>query len=124
MKIAITILYFIFGFLFNAVEPSDDIIAGLKQGKSIEIVKYFDEKISLKILNQEDVLSKSQTEANLNFFLEKHPVKSFSSSHVTSASNGAQYITGILETTNGKFKVSILLRRNLIAQFRIENDND
>ena len=38
--------------------------------------------------------------------------------------DGAQYITGTLETSNGKFRVSILLRQNLIAQFRIENDND
>ncbi|MBP9070254.1 MAG: DUF4783 domain-containing protein, partial [Bacteroidia bacterium] len=35
-----------------------------------------------------------------------------------------QYLTGTLETTNGKFRVSILIRRNLISQFRIENDNE
>ncbi|MDO9000794.1 MAG: DUF4783 domain-containing protein [Bacteroidota bacterium] len=124
MKIAVNIFYLIFTFFFAGVEPSDEIISALKQGKSNELVKYFDEKVSIKIINQEDVLSKSQAEANLKFFFEKHTVKAFSSSHVSSTNNGAQYITGNLETSNGKFRVSILLRRNLIAQFRIENDND
>jgi len=124
MKIAINIFYLIFTFFFAGVEPSDEIVAALKQGKTADMVKYFDEKVSIKIINQEDVLSKAQAEANLKFFFEKHTVKSFSSSHVSSVNNGAQYITGSLETNSGKFRISILLRRNLIAQFRIEADND
>ncbi|MEO6303310.1 MAG: DUF4783 domain-containing protein [Bacteroidia bacterium] len=124
MKLTIHIFYFLFSFLFAGIEPSDEIVTALKQGKSAELVKYFDEKVSIKIINQEDVLSKPQAEANIKFFFEKHTVKTFSSSHVSSVNNGAQYITGTLETSNGKFRVSILLRRNLIAQFRIENDND
>lgn len=124
MKITITIFYFLFSLFFAGIEPSDEIVAGLKQGKSSDLVKYFDEKVSIKIINQEDVLSKAQAEANIKFFFEKHTVKTFSNSHVSSVNNGSQYITGTLETTNGKFRVSILLRRNLIAQFRIENDND
>ncbi len=124
MKLTIHIFYFLFSFLFAGVEPSDEIISALKQGKSSDLVKYFDEKVSIKIINQEDVLSKSQAEANIKYFFEKHSVKSFSNSHASSVNNGAQYITGSLETSNGKFRVSILLRRNLIAQFRIEADND
>src|ERR1700759_2010610 len=108
MKITLHIFYLIFSFLFAGVEPSDEIINGLKQGKSADLVKYFDEKVSIKIINQEDVLSKSQAEANLKFFFEKHTVKNFSSGHVSSMNNGAQYITGSLETSNGKFRVSIL----------------
>jgi hypothetical protein len=110
-------------FAFN-LEVTDEIVAALKQGKSAELVKYFDEKVSIKISNQEDVLSKSQAEANLKYFFDKHTVKSFSSSHVSSSNNSAQYITGTLETSNGKFRVSILIRRGLISQFRIEDDND
>ena len=124
MKITLTIFYFIFNFFFGGIEASDEIISALKSVKASELVKHFDEKVSIKILNQEDVLSKSQAEANLKFFFEKHSVKTFSSSHVSSVNSGSQYITGTLETNSGKFRVSILLRRNLISQFRIENDND
>jgi hypothetical protein len=124
MKLIINILLFFTGFLFSGAEVSDEIIAALKQGKSTELVKYFEDKISVKLINQEDVLSKSQAEANIKFFFEKHSVKNFSSTHVSSMNNNSQYITGTLETANGKFRVSVLIRRNLIAQFRIENDNE
>ena len=122
MKLTISFIYLLFAFLFAGVEVSDDVVAALKQGKASELVKFFDEKVSIKIINQEDVLSRSQAEANLKFFFEKHAVKSFSSSHVSSPNNSSQYITGSLETTNGKFRVSILIRRSLISQFRIEED--
>lgn len=123
MKLLIHIVCFFFG-LFSVSEVSDEVISALRQGRSAELVKFFDEKVSIKLINQEDVLSKSQAEANLKYFFEKHPVKAFSGSHASSMNNSMQYITGTLQTSNGKFRVSILLRRNLIAQFRIENDND
>jgi hypothetical protein len=106
------------------VEVSDEIIAALRQGKATELVKYFDEKVSIKIVTQEDVLSKSQAEANLRYFFEKHPVKAFTSTHASAVTNQSQYITGTLETGNGRFRVSVLIRRNLVSQFRIENDNE
>jgi hypothetical protein len=124
MKLLINIFYFLFSLFFAGAEVSDEIVAALKQGKSSELVKYFDEKVSIKIINQEDVLSKPQAEANLKYFFEKHPIKTFSSAHVSSVNNSSQYITGTLESGNEKFRVSILIRRSLISQFRIENDND
>lgn len=124
MKLLIHIFYLFFGLFFSGAELTDDIISAVKQGRSSELVKFFDEKVSIKLLNQEDVLSKPQAEANLKYFFEKHPVKNFSGSHASTVNNSQQYITGTLETSNGKFRVSILIRRNLISQFRIENDND
>jgi len=122
MKLVIHIAFLLFSFAFG--EISDDVITAVKSGKSSEVVKFFDEKVSIKLIDQEDVLSKAQAEANIKFFFEKHPVKSFSATHTSSMNNSAQYITGSLETGNGKFRVSILLRRNLVSQFRIETDNE
>lgn len=124
MKILIHSFYLIFSLLFAGGEPTDEIVAALKSGKSSELVKYFDDKVSIKLINQEDVLSKPQAEANLKYFFEKHPVKNFTGSHASTVNNSQQYITGTLETTNEKFRVSILIRRNLISQFRIETAND
>jgi hypothetical protein len=106
------------------VEPADEVVSAIKQGKASELVKYFDEKTSIKIIEQEDVLSRAQAEANLRYFFEKHPVKSFSATHKSSINNSSQYITGMLETSNGRFRVSILMRQNQVSQFRIETDND
>ena len=124
MKLLISIFSLCVALFSSSLEISDEIIAALKQGKASDLVKNFDDKVSIKLINQEDVLSKSQAEANIKYFFEKHPVKSFSSSHVSSVNNNSQYVTGTLETSNGKFTVSVLIRRNLITQFRIETAND
>lgn len=124
MKYLIGIIISVFSFFFTVDDVTEDTIAALKQGKVTDLIKLFDEKVSIKLINQEDVLSKSQAEANIKAFFDKHPVKTFSSSHVSSTNANFQYLTGTLETSNGKFRVSILIRRNLISQFRIENDNE
>ena len=109
---------------FSLLEVSEEVIAAIRQGKASELVKHFDEKVSIKLVTQEDVLSKSQAEANIRYFFEKHPVKGFTSTHTSAVNNQAQYITGTLETANGKFRVSVLIRRGLVSQFRIENANE
>lgn len=124
MKLLIHIFYFLFGVFFSGADVTDEIVSALKQGKASELVKYFDQKVTVKIINQEDVLSKPQAEANLKYFFEKHPVKNFTGSHASTVNNSQQYITGTLETTKEKFRVSILIRKGLISQFRIETEND
>ena len=122
MKLFVSIALFLS--VFNVFDVTDDVVAAVKQGKASELVKFFDEKLSVKLLNQEDLLSKAQAEANIKYFFEKHTVKNFSVTHSSSVNSNVQFLTGSLETSNGKFRVSILLRRNLISQFRIENDNE
>ncbi|HQQ93726.1 MAG TPA: DUF4783 domain-containing protein [Bacteroidia bacterium] len=124
VKILLCISFLFAGVGISELDVSDDIVAALKAGKASELVKYFDEKVALKIINQEDVLSKAQAEANLRNFFSKYPVKAFSSSHVSSMNKQAQYITGTLETGNGKFRISILIRFNLVSQFRIEQEDE
>jgi ribosome biogenesis GTPase A len=123
MKILVSIVFFLSSF-FSAFDVTDDVVAAIKSGKSSELVKFFDEKLTVKILNQEDLLSKAQAEANIKFFFEKHIIKNFTVSQSRTVNNNVQFVSGSLETANGKFRVSILLRRNLISQFRIENDNE
>lgn len=123
MKVLISIVFFISSF-FSAFDVTDDVVAAIKGGKSSELVKFFDEKLTVKILNQEDLLSKSQAEANIKFFFEKHIIKNFTVSQSRTVNTNVQFVSGSMETANGKFRVSILMRRNLISQFRIENDNE
>ena len=122
MKLLVSILFFVSS--FSAFDVTDDVVAAIKGGKSSELVKFFDEKLTVKILNQEDLLSKAQAEANVKYFFEKHTIKNFSVSQSRTVNTNVQFVSGSMETANGKFRVSILLRRNLISQFRIENDNE
>ena len=122
MKLLVSLIFFISS--FSAFDVTDDVVAAIKSGKSSELVKFFDEKLTVKILNQEDLLSKAQAEANVKYFFEKHIIKNFTVSQSRTVNSTVQFVSGSLETMNGKFRVSILLRRNLISQFRIENDNE
>ena len=122
MKLLVSIVFFLSS--FSAFDVTDDVVSAIKGGKSSELVKFFDEKLTVKILNQEDLLSKTQAEANVKYFFEKHTIKNFTVSQSRTVNSTVQFVSGSLETMNGKFRVSILLRRNLISQFRIENDNE
>lgn len=122
MKLLISIFFFLSS--FSSFDVTDDVVAAIKSGKSSELVKFFDEKLTVKILNQEDLLSKAQAEANVKYFFEKHIIKNFTVSQSRTVNQSVQFVSGSLETANGKFRVSVLLRRNLISQFRIENDNE
>jgi hypothetical protein len=124
MKLFSGILYLLMSLLFSTNPVADDAIVAIKAAKSADIAKLMDEKVNIKLISQEDVLSRQQAEANIKYFFEKHPVKNFTNTHVSNANQTVQYLTGNLETTNGKFRVSVLIRRGLIAQFRIEVDND
>ncbi len=125
LKYLFAIFIGLFGIFSSVNDTAEDAIAAIKQGKVSELIKLFDEKVSIKLINQEDVLSKAQAEANIKYFFEKHPVKNFTNTHVSGNNpNAVQYLTGNLETTNGKYRVSMLIRKGLISQFRIENDND
>lgn len=130
MKMLVLVLSFLIG-VFGGdpfLDTSAEIMDAIKQGNAAGVAKHFNDKIDLKILDQEDVYSKAQAELVLKNFFAKHPVKSFVESHSSNAKSANQFVVGTLTSTNGKYRVSFLLKkfdnRFLISQFRIENDND
>ncbi len=123
MKALSIILMSLLSFSFTLKDINDDVNNALKQGNAAEIVKMFADKVSIKVLDQEDLLSKSQAQALIEDFFNKHKVRSYQTSHTSIVNGDQQFITGSLETSNGKFRISILVRGNVISQFRIENDN-
>ena len=123
MKLFVITLISVFSFSFSVKDISEDISAALKQGSTSGLVKFFSEKISIKVLTQEDLLSKSQAQVLIEDFFAKHKVKSYKTAHTSVVNGDQQFITGSLDTSHGKFRISILVRGNLISQFRIENDN-
>jgi hypothetical protein len=123
MKTIVILFISLLSFSFTLKDITDDVSAALKQGDATELVKSFAEKISIKVLSQEDLLSKSQAQALIEDFFSKHKVKNYQTSHTSIVNSDQQFITGSLETNNGKFRISILVRGSVISQFRIENDN-
>ena len=110
-----------------AFDINDDIASAIRSGNSKAIAAYFNNNVDLKILEHEDVYSKAQAELIIKDFFAKHAVKSFNIVH-QSAKVESQFAIGKLETTNGKYRVYILLKKSgdklLIQQFRIEPENE
>lgn len=124
MKSLLVILFAFVCLSFSVKDLNDDITLALKQGNTSALVKNFADKVSLKVLNQEDLLSKSQSQAVIEDFFSKNKVKSYQTSHTSIVNGNQQFVTGTLETNVGKYRISILIRGNVISQFRIEHDND
>ncbi len=123
MKLLVSLLISVLSLSFTFKDITDDISNALKQGNTSELVKNFADKISVKVLNQEDLLSKSQAQALIEDFFNKHKVKSYQTSHSSVVNGDQQFITGaLIDNANGKYRISILVRGNMISQFRIEND--
>ncbi len=123
MKALVILFISLFSFSFSLRDITDDVANALKQGSASELVKHFAEKVSIKVLNQEDLLSKSQAQALIEDFFNKHKVKSYQTSHTSIVNGDQQFITGALDTNTGKYRISILVRGSVISQFRIEHDN-
>ena len=123
MKALIILFISLFSFSFTSRDITDDVANALKQGNASELVKHFAEKVSIKVLNQEDLLSKPQAQALIEDFFSKHKVKSYQTSHTSIVNGDQQFITGALDTNTGKYRISILVIGSVISQFRIENDN-
>jgi hypothetical protein len=123
MKSLLIFLISLFSLSFISKDINDDLAAYLKAGNAQSLATNFADKISIKILDVEDLISKAQAQALIEDFFAKHKVKNYTTLHSSFINTGHQFITGNLETNDGKYRVSILVRGNVISQFRIENDN-
>jgi len=117
MKVILSIIAFS---IFSTFDIGEDIATALKQGKYQELYKHLDEKIIVKILDKEDLLSKEQCTANLSAFFEKNPIRQFQLIQNTVLSPTAQFVYGIIETPTNKYKLSILIKKSSIVQLRID----
>lgn len=124
MKILAAILISFLGFSYTGEEITDDIANALKQANTTELVKFFADKVSVKVVNQEDLLSKAHAQVIIEDFFLRNKVRGFQTSHTSVVNGNQQFITGTLDTNNGKYRISILVRGSQISQFRIENDNE
>lgn len=109
-----------------SAQTERDIPIALKVGNSKEIAKFFAPNVNLKILDNEDIYSKTQAELILKDFLGKNLVKSYTQKHNGVSKNGAEYYIGELKTMNGNFRVYYFFKKNgsdiVLQEFRIENE--
>lgn len=128
-----TPLFFCFALtmvLFSWAPAPGDIpqgmIDGLKTGNSLQLSKYFNSSIELAIPGKEDIYSSKQAELILKDFFAKHVPSNFVVLH-KGGKEGSQYAIGNLTTSNGNFRVTLLIKmkegKPFIHQLRFEEEN-
>jgi hypothetical protein len=126
-KTLILLLLLVAGYQISAQTPNTEAISNaLKTGNAKELSAFFGSNVELKILNKEDVYSKTQAEIILKDFFLKNPPKSYSAVHNGTSKAGAQYTIGQLITANGTFRTYYFLKKQgetfLIQELRLEQE--
>ncbi|MBN2214469.1 MAG: DUF4783 domain-containing protein [Bacteroidales bacterium] len=102
------------------------IIQAIKAGNAADLAKYFNVNVELTLDQGEEIYSKDQAELILKDFFSKHAPNDFTILH-KGGKEGSRYAIGNLSTTNGNFRVTILVKlkdsQSYIHQLRIEEEN-
>jgi len=122
----ILILFFMVGTVAANADLYDEIAAAIRSGDAHQVASYFDSKIDLALVSQEDIYSKAQAELLVKDFFSKNQAKSFTLVHKGSSKEGTLFAVGTLTCGNGKtFRVSYVIKSvkgmNSIQELRFEN---
>ncbi len=87
-----------------------------------------DEKIELKVVDKENLFSKSQAEKIIEEFFRQFPPDDFTEIKNNTAKQAKQFVSGRYTSGKFKFKISYLLKKTndnfLITQLRIEKPHE
>ena len=121
-------LLFVFALQFTMTMPNlGQITTALSKGDADGLSKYFDSKVEIEILDNEDVYSKTEAKGIVKSFFSKHPPKSFQKVHQgQSKGKDGKYFIGNLKTGSKEYRVYIYTSmkggKSLIQELRIYED--
>lgn len=121
-------LLLIFALQFALTMPNlSQITAALGKGDAEGLSKYFDSKVEIEILDNEDVYSKTDAKKIVKSFFAKHQPKSFNKVHQgQSKGKDGKYFIGNLKTGSKEYRVYIYTStkggKSLIQELRIYED--
>ena len=119
-------LTFLFVLLSTVVAMGQSVAinAALAKGDSKALSAYFDNSISITILETENTYSKAQAEVILFNFFEKHKAKGCTPVHDGTSPEGSRFSVGNLLTASGVYRTFILVKQkgnvSLIQEIRFE----
>lgn len=103
---------------------NNEILLAMKSGNSKILAKYFEANIELKIIDDENIYSKTQAELILKDFFTKNKPSDFKILH--DGGEGIKYAIGNLNTDNGNYRVTIMYKivadKPVIKTIRIEEE--
>lgn len=125
MKLLSLLILVFIGVTTNAQNTVlDKAEAALKTGNHKALAELFAKSIDLTVKSENDVFSQSQAEQVLKKFFSNNKVSSYKTLHNGESRQGIKYAVGELETSSGKYRVTIHIKEingeTVIHQLRIE----
>ncbi len=104
-----------------------DITQAIGNGNADKLGMYFDDKVEVAVLDQEDVYNKTQAVGVVKGFFSKNQPRSFSQVHQgTSPGKDSEYCIGNLVTNGATFRVYIYMKvegnKHFIQELRFDKE--
>ena len=101
----------------------DEILGAIKKGDAEKISHHFDNLVEITVQEKTNSYSKSQAEMVLRDFFVNNNVRNFKMVH-RGNSNDAEYFVGVLTTSRGDYRTTLLIKyrsgRKLVQELRFE----
>lgn len=111
-------------FTINATTMAQDVVSSIntamKTGNAGVLSSHLSASVDLTLVDDEGTYSSSVVMQKLQTFFTNHSPRAYETRHQTTAPNGSKYIIANLVTTNGTFRVHILMDSNRIKELCIE----
>lgn len=99
----------------------ENIKSALKSGNATALSPFFASKIDLILPDDEDHVTPAVATKKLSEFFSQYQPTGFNQKHETVAPNGAKCLIGILNTSGGNFRTTVLVMNGKIEEIVIEN---
>jgi hypothetical protein len=103
---------------------ANSLVAALKQGNAVEVSRYFDDIIDMKLPEKEEIknIGKTQAGITLKIFFEEAGISGFDKTNERST-EGTMYINGKLYGSSKDYSLTMMLRNKsgkfYIVTFRV-----
>ena len=124
-RLALLIGSMLISFFTCIAGPTENILNAIKTGNAVKLSEYFDNNVDLKIVDKENIYSKSQATILVKEFFATYKITNLELNH-EGGPEAAHFAICNMTTTQGKFRVYFLYKninnKSLIQKFRVEKD--
>lgn len=112
------------GFILMSFDLTvDEILGAIQKGDAEKISQHFDKLVEITVQEKTNSYSKSQAEMVLRDFFVNNNVREFKMIH-RGFSNDAEYCVGILSTSKGDYRTTLLIKyrsgKKVVQELRFE----
>jgi hypothetical protein len=102
----------------------DEITTAIRVGNATELSRYLDSRVDISLPEKSDTYSKIQAEMIIRDFFSTNGVQNFLVKHRSTNGGGTEFCVGILQTRNGDYRTTLLLKqkgdRQLLQELRFQ----